>query len=246
MLLHGLPGQGRQWDRHRAVLGDRTVLCPTFAGFAPDEPAAPFPGTETHARQIVDWAAGTPPGDLVVVAWSFACHPLLYAMAHLAFRPTCAVLYDPGSDSYLADDQKAAHGASAGAVFGALFGGLASSSDAELVEMLFAATGDAGTLARLTADEQAIYRAGGPTVRAAFTTGTGPAPLAADNLSRITGTRLVVASGARSPAVFGLPARRVARLVPAATFHEIADADHMWPITDPAGFCRLVENAAAG
>jgi pimeloyl-ACP methyl ester carboxylesterase len=241
MLLHGLPGCGEQWHEVASMLA-QVCLCPTFAGFEDGAGTALFPQTADHASQILEWAAGRT-DDLAVIAWSFACHPLLYAMTRLDFAPAMALFYEPGSDSYVTGDDLAAFAATSGEVFGPVFATLEDASDEALVRTLFAATGEPTSFDQLSQDMQNVFVRKAASMRLAFSGPDGPAHITAQEIRKSSPGNYHVLYGDRTRPMFRIAAERLASHLPGAKLTCIQDADHMMPITQPERFADLLCSA---
>lgn len=236
LLLHGLPGGGDQWKSVADELGDCRVITPTFAGFEEKYSGDAFPTTSEHAQQIVEWCDGNA-SEITIVAWSFSCHPLLFAMTELGLRPARAVLIEPSSDIVLRDTELARFRDDAVSAFCPLFSRLATADDLQLAQGSFAATGKPQDWELLNdAQRQPFIRTAGALRRAAASEAT-PAPLDPEAVASI-GVPVDILLGSNSRTMFSLAARRLNELMRCARLHLIPDANHLWPATHPSALAR--------
>ena len=242
ILLHGMPGQGDQWDEVSKALAPNPVIAPTLEGFSDDWAEEGFPSTWHHARQIRDLVKGKAPDDLVCVAWSFGCHPLLLALSEgLACRQ--AILFDPSSDTYLEPRERKAFQQDAGAAFGPLFAELGCVDNRRLAELSFAATGSISAWNALDETRRTPFVRGAAALRRAFGSGASPDVLTKEDFARVK-TPILVASGENSRAMFKLAADRLNAILPDARRISIKGADHLWPVSRPTAFASLIARQA--
>lgn len=241
MLLHGLPGHGDQWNKVARHLTGCTVTMPTFAGFETGHETVAFPSTEIHAGQIVDWAARVPADDLTIVAWSFACHPLLFALTEMGLHARRVVFVEPSSDTYLDGDRKQRFLRSAEEVFTPVFTSMAQGAPFDLVEAVFRATGDEHSWTALGEDQKALFRQSEGALRCAFTSGASPTAFAKERLAgtEVGDVDIVVTTQTRD--MFRAAAEGLGELLPQARVHTIEGANHMWPILQPAAFAEFLQ-----
>lgn len=238
LVLHGLPGQGSQWASLRRALPSYNVITPTFRGFEHTAASDGFPSTQGHARQIVEWC-GEDAANSIVVAWSFACHPLLFAMAFLDFCPGRAILIEPSADTYLNRREKDAFGADAAAAFGPLLARLHDVDDEGLAQMSFEATGSATDWRDLTAARRRPFIDGAAALRCAFVSGAIPARINARDLATVN-VPIDVIVGEDTRQMFSLAGRELARILPTVQLRIIKGANHLWPITRPRELADLI------
>ena len=229
LFLHGLPGTGRQWADVAAAFPAFQVLTPTFDGFENAGPQASFPSTEEHARNIVEWCAGSE-DDTILVAWSFACHPLLFAMARFGFAPARAILIEPSGDSYLKPVDREAFERDAAAAFEKLFLFHETADDETLARLSFEATGSETAWTTLPATRRSPFVRSAAALRRAFRSAATPSRIDADELARI-GTPIDILVGSDTRTMFSIAARALAQTLPNAHLHVVAGADHLWPVT---------------
>ena len=241
MLLHGLPGHGDQWDEVTLNLSGSTVITPTFAGFETDRETGAFPSTEIHARQIAEWAAAIPAEELTIVSWSFACHPLLYALTEMGLRARRFVFVEPSSDTFLDGNRKQRFLRSAEEVFAPVFTGMAQGTPFDLVEAVFRATGDEHSWTALGEDQKALFRQGEAALRSAFTSGAGPTAFAKERLGSSNAADLHILVTSQTRDMFRAAAEGLAEIHPQACLHTVDGANHMWPILQPRAFAEFLQ-----
>lgn len=238
LLLHGLPGRGDQWRKVGEALQPHRILAPTLDGFGENWGQKPFPATSHHARQIIDLAAAEEAGNLICVAWSFSCHPLLLALSQgLSCRS--AVLFDPSSDTYLQPAERELFREDANAAFGPLFAEIGKAGDRRLAELSFAATGSPDAWDELDEIQREPFIGSAAALRRAFAGEASPEGLSEESLGEIR-SPVLVASGEKSREMFKLAAARLASILPLARSVSVQGADHLWPVTRPKAFASLI------
>ena len=231
LILHGLPGHGNQWRDVVEALAPHRVLTPTFVGFEWETEWRGFPSTPDHARQILEWVEAEDADDLVCVAWSFGCHPLLAALSEgLACRS--AVLIEPSSDSYLDGADRRLFQQDASLAFANLFAEISSADDERLAELAFEVNGSASVWDDLHDDRREPSISSASAMRRAFLSGAQPMEIPRPLLQRIT-TPTHVMIGTESRNMFKVAASQLAKLLPAAELHIEQGRDHLWPVTQP-------------
>lgn len=238
MLLHGLPGTGEQWREVAEALAPHRVLAPTLDGFGDDWGDRDFPSTTAHARQIIEIAALEDPQELVCAAWSFSCHPLLFALSK-GLQCRQAILFDPSSDTYLQPAEREFFQQDALAAFGPLFGEMGEADDRRLAQLSFAATGAPDTWDNLDEWRREPFIDSAVALRRVFASDASPEILTEEMLAVVT-SPVLVASGSKSRKMFRLAATRLTSLIPGARSIFIKDADHLWPVSCPKSFASLI------
>lgn len=238
LLLHGMPGRGDQWREVGAALAPHRIIGPTLEGFDRDWAGAGFPSTERHAQQIAELIADEDPQDLICVAWSFSCHPLLLALCNgLACRQV--ILFEPSGESYLRPSEREAFERDASAAFGAIAAEIDTADDRRLAQLAFAATGSVEAWDALNEATRAPFIDNADAMRRVVKSGAVPAELREEHLN-VVQTPVLVVSGERSRTMFKLASTRLAAILPMARHVSVREADHLWPITRPSWFAAFI------
>lgn len=239
LLLHGLPGRGDQWERVGKALAPHRILAPTLDGFGDGWGEKAFPRTSHHAQQIIDFVAAVDASDLVSVAWSFSCHPLLLALSQGLFCRK-AILFDPSSDTYLEATDRECFREDSIAAFGPLFAEIGEAEDRRLAQLSFTATGSLDAWVDLDETQRELFIGSAAALRSALMGDASPEALTLKALARIN-SPVLVASGENSRKMFKLAASRLGSILPCARSIAVQDADHLWPISSPEAFAILIK-----
>lgn len=242
ILLHGAPGDGRQWQPVLAALNtDIEVICPTLRWFGPEswpDDGSRF-GTRSHTEQLIALLekADTP---AAVAAWSYSTHVVLNTLIERPDLIASAFLYEPGLHTYLRDEaSRAAFDADARAAFGPVVEALQSAGPERAVAALIDASGGDGCFARMPEERRRLYLASARIMPLLLGGGEPPAPIGADQLSRIA-RPVTVGCGSATRALFAIASTAVADAIPGATLRMVDGADHMLPEKEPAVFAALL------
>ncbi|MDB5667108.1 MAG: alpha/beta hydrolase [Alphaproteobacteria bacterium] len=242
LFVHGAPGDWRTFAPHAALLADK-YRCITYTQrwFGAEEwreDGPPF-GTTLHAHDLIALAESLGGERPVLVAWSYGAH---VALAAALMRPdlfSALFAYEPGFGTfvtepvllsqYLKDVRAAWAPAFAARDRNDSFGVAKAMSEASLGE---------GSYSSLNDEQRAIVEDSAPALMRMLDQ-QPPAAITCQELSQMQ-IPAMIAMGARTRPCYEIPSRAAAACINCDMF-EIEDEGHSWPVDNPAGFTRVVD-----
>lgn len=242
LFVHGAPGDWRTFAPHAALLADK-YRCITYTQrwFGAEEwreDGPPF-GTGFHTDDLIALAetlGGEPP---VLVAWSYGAH---VAFTAALVRPdlfSALLAYEPGFGTfitepvllsqYLKDVREAWGPAFAARERGDSFG---------VAKAMWEASAGEGSYSALNDEQRAIVEDSQPALMRML----DQQPPVAINCQELNQMKIpaTIAVGARTRPCYEIPSRAAAACINCDLF-EIEDEGHLWPVENPAGFTRVID-----
>lgn len=219
IFVHGVPGDERTFAPHAALLGEAaTYTQRAFVG-GPD-------GAFSIATHVDDLVALLDALDVRVhlVGWSYGGDVAIRAALARPERVSSLYLYEPSLRVFSAEPSATkAFGEDASAVFAPIADALERGDRIAAMRALIEASGGAGYWERLPAERRQRYVAQVESLPLLL---NAPPPAAVDYAALRVPCR--VAWGARTRAVFEVPARALASVLP-GQHGPVEGAGHLWP-----------------
>jgi pimeloyl-ACP methyl ester carboxylesterase len=242
LFVHGAPGDWRTFAKQAALLADR-YRCITYtqrwfgnAEWRQDGP--PF-DTQTHTRDLIALAEALGMGKLNLVAWSYGAHPAFSAVVERPDLFSSLLVYEPGFGTYIPDAvSRSSFQQDAEAAWEQVVAARRSSDLEVVLRGLIDSYGGAGSYDLLPEEEKEVLRDS----RAAMSLIVNPPephPLTCADLQRMD-LPTSIGWGQQSRPCFTIPALAAVTCIGSERF-EIADVGHLWPITHPEGFAKVVD-----
>lgn len=242
LFVHGAPGDWRTFARHAALLSDR-YRCVTFTqrwfGTAEWRADGPAFGTRTHADDLIKVAEALDIGQLTLVAWGYGAHPAFSAAIERPDLFSSLLVYEPGFGTYVNDAvSKLRYEADVEAAWEPIVVARRSNDLDVVLRALIDSSGGAGAYDALAEEHKAVMRDSRSAV-SLLANPPEPAPITCADLQRLqipTG----IAWGGQSRPRFTIASAAAADCTGSERF-EIADVGHLWPMTHPDGFTKLID-----
>ena len=241
LFVHGAPGDWRTFAPHASLLADK-YRCITYTQrwFGAEEwreDGPPF-GTGFHTDDLIAFAEelGERPA---LVAWSYGAH---VAFTAALVRPdlfSALLAYEPGFGTfvtepvllsqYLRDVKTAWAPAFAARDRGDKFG---------VSKAMWEASAGEGSFSRLSDEQRAIVEDSEPALMRLLDQ-QPPVAITCQQLNQMQ-VPVTIAMGTRTRPCFEIPSRAAATCINGDLF-EIEGEGHNWPIENPAGFTRVID-----
>lgn len=243
LFVHGALGDARTWgpvlDALPFDVDARAITLSYFGAAAWRGDGSDF-GTERHAADLEQFIDATMDAPVVVVAWSYGCHPALLLAQRRSDLVAALVLYEPVIGSFVEDDDlRHRFGADAAACFGAVGEVLAEQGEEAAAHRLFDNVGHPGFIADLPEDRRRIALSNARTIPLMMGKGVPPTRITADDL-RALDLPVIAAMGSQTRPAFAIPTRVLADVAPRGRLEVVEGAGHLLPESDPARFAGLV------
>ena len=243
LFVHGALGDARTWgpvlDALPFDVDARAITLSYFGTAAWTGDGSDF-GGERHARDMEQFIDATMDAPVVVVAWSYSCHPALLLAMRRPDLVAALILYEPVIGSFIEDDDlRGRFGADAAACFGPVGEVLAEQGEEAAAYRLFDNVGHPGFIADLPEDRRRIALSNARTVPLLMGKGAPPIRIAADEI-RALNLPVIAAMGTETRPAFAISARALADIAPRGRLEVVEGAGHLLPESDPVRFAALV------
>lgn len=243
LFVHGALGDARTWGPVLDALPwhvDARAITLSYFGTAPWSGEGSDFGTQRHARDMEQFIDATMDAPVVIVAWSYSCHPALELAKRRPDLVAALVLYEPGFASFVEDEElRAEFSADAALCFGPVGEALAKDGERAAAHALFDQVGHRGFIAEMEEDRRRIALDNARMMPLLMGGGAPPLKLSADDVRGLS-VPVIAAMGADTRPVFAIPTRALAELAPQGRLEVVDDAGHLLPESDPVRFAGLV------
>ena len=243
LFVHGALGDARTWgpvlDALPFDVDARAITLSYFGTAAWRGDGSDF-GTERHAADLEQFIDATMDAPVVVVAWSYGCHPALLLAMRRPDLVAALVLYEPVIGSFVEDDElRHRFGADAAACFGPVGEVLAEEGEEAAAHRLFDNVGQAGFIADLPEDRRRIALSNARTIPLVMGKGAPPTKIGSDEV-RALDLPVIAAMGSETRPAFAIPTRVLADIAPLGRLEVAPHAGHLLPESDPVRFAGLI------
>ncbi len=243
LFVHGALGDARTWGPVLDALPwnvDARAITLSYFGTAAWRGDGSDFGTERHAADLEQFIDATMDAPVVVVAWSYGCHPALLLAMRRPDLVAALVLYEPVIGSFIEDDElRHRFGADAAACFGPVADVLAQEGEEAAAHRLFDNVGEPGFIAAMQQDRRRIALSNARTVPLVTGKGAPPTKIAADDV-RALDLPLIAAMGSETRPAFAIPTRVLADAARHGRLEVVPGAGHLLPESDPVRFAGLL------
>ena len=243
LFVHGALGDARTWGPVLDALPwnvDARAITLSYFGTAAWRGDGSDFGTERHAADLEQFIDATMDAPVVVVAWSYGCHPALLLALRRPDLVAALVLYEPALSSYIEDDVlRGEFGADAAACFGPVGEVLAKDGEEAAAHRLFDNVGQSGFIADMAEDRRRIALSNARMIPLVMGKGAPPTKISADDV-RTLNLPVIAAMGSETRPAFAVPTRVLADVARHGRLEVVPGAGHLLPESDPARFAGLV------
>lgn len=244
LFLHGGLGDWRTWKPHLQLLEQtHRAIAYTQRYFGINEwpKDGPAFGIDAHVDDLIGFIETLEIAPLHLVAWSYSGHAALQAAL---IRPDLfqgILIYEPGFPTFLEGEEEiAAFQQEANAMFGPIFEAMQAGDADEAARRLIDESGGPGYFSTQPPERQRIYLDNAHTMPLLLISQTPPPAITATQLAQIKTPTSIICGQQTRPA-FRIVAQAAARFINNGRHKVIANAGHLWPEEDPAGFISLVK-----
>ncbi|WP_230292754.1 alpha/beta fold hydrolase [Croceicoccus sp. Ery5] len=245
LFVHGALGDARTWGPVLDALPwnvDARAITLSFFGTAAWSGDGSAFGTERHTQDLEQFIDATMDAPVVVVAWSYSCHPALLLAKRRPDLVAALVLYEPAFASFIEDEGlRAEFGADAAACFGPVGEALAQGGEEAAAHALFDQVGKRGFIADMAPERRRLALDNARMMPLLMGKGAPPVKISADEV-RALDIPVIAAMGAETRPAFAIPTRALAGLAPRGRLEVVEGAGHLLPESDPARFAGLVSD----
>ncbi|WP_444921718.1 alpha/beta fold hydrolase [Microbulbifer sp. CnH-101-G] len=242
LFLHGALADERMWEPHHHILSkEYRVVSLTQRHFGAEKKGKTGSfGIDTHANDLINFAATLNEGPFHLIAWSYGADVALSAAIKAPKLFKSLFVYEPGYPGHLDTQKMEEFMQDAEAMFGKVFNAVTNGELEAAVEFLIDGSGNRAGYFSSQAPELRDQQLENAHTLPLQLSQTEKPCLDKEHLSEIP-TPTTIGYGSKTRKLFQIVSKSAASHISTSKLLQVASENHMLPIENPEKFCLLIK-----